>query len=87
MGVLQHQRRASLFLSLYPQEQLNKLMATLHSTSPHFVRCIVPNEFKQSGTSRGHVSQLEVLRMCEVGVHSKLSPLLITRNVWGKTGH
>ena len=31
------------------QEQLNKLMSTLRSTAPHFVRCIVPNEFKQSG--------------------------------------
>ncbi|KAJ8778312.1 hypothetical protein J1605_013716 [Eschrichtius robustus] len=55
MGVLQHQRRASLFLSLYPQEQLNKLMATLQSTSPHFVRCIVPSEFKQSGVVDAHL--------------------------------
>ena len=31
------------------QEQLNKLMSTLRSTAPHFVRCIVPNEFKKSG--------------------------------------
>lgn len=31
------------------QEQLNKLMSTLQSTAPHFVRCIVPNEFKKSG--------------------------------------
>lgn len=43
------------FLFLRPQEQLNKLMTTLHSTAPHFVRCIVPNEFKQSGTSWGSV--------------------------------
>lgn len=34
------------------QEQLSKLMSTLRSTAPHFVRCIVPNEFKQSGKSK-----------------------------------
>lgn len=31
------------------QDQLNKLMSTLRSTAPHFVRCIVPNEFKKPG--------------------------------------
>ena len=31
------------------QEQLNGLMKTLHSTQPHFIRCIIPNEFKQPG--------------------------------------
>ncbi|MPC33266.1 Myosin-16 [Portunus trituberculatus] len=31
------------------KEQLNKLMTTLMSTSPHFIRCIIPNEMKQSG--------------------------------------
>lgn len=34
---------------LVQKEQLNKLMSTLRSTAPHFVRCIIPNEFKQSG--------------------------------------
>lgn len=34
-------------LVFHNKEQLNKLMATLHSTHPHFVRCIIPNEFKQ----------------------------------------
>lgn len=32
-----------------PQEQLNGLMKTLNSTQPHFIRCIIPNEFKQPG--------------------------------------
>lgn len=36
-------------LLLNKQEQLNKLMATLHCTSPHFVRCIIPNENKLPG--------------------------------------
>lgn len=31
------------------QEQLNKLMATLKSTHPHFIRCIIPNEVKTGG--------------------------------------
>ena len=33
------------------QESLNKLMKNLYSTHPHFVRCIIPNEFKQPGES------------------------------------
>jgi len=31
------------------QEQLNKLMTNLRNTKPHFVRCLIPNEMKQSG--------------------------------------
>jgi len=31
------------------REQLNKLMSTLKQTSPHFVRCIIPNELKAAG--------------------------------------
>lgn len=36
----------SVFLS---KENLNKLMANLRSTQPHFVRCIIPNESKNPG--------------------------------------
>ncbi|KAJ8016562.1 hypothetical protein DPEC_G00008530 [Dallia pectoralis] len=31
------------------KENLNKLMANLRSTQPHFVRCIIPNETKTAG--------------------------------------
>ena len=31
------------------KEQLSKLMKTLGSTHPHFVRCIIPNEIKTGG--------------------------------------
>uniref|UniRef100_A0A8D0CVK5 Myosin heavy chain 16 n=1 Tax=Sander lucioperca TaxID=283035 RepID=A0A8D0CVK5_SANLU len=45
------QKKGSSFqtVSNFYREQLNKLMSTLRSTAPHFVRCIVPNEFKKSG--------------------------------------
>lgn len=39
-------------LLLQIQENLNKLMANLRSTQPHFVRCIIPNESKNPGESR-----------------------------------
>ena len=31
------------------RESLNNLMNMLHKTHPHFIRCIIPNEKKQSG--------------------------------------
>lgn len=37
---------------VWTQENLNKLMANLRSTQPHFVRCIIPNESKNPGGSR-----------------------------------
>uniref|UniRef100_A0A8C6Y7E2 Myosin heavy chain 16 n=1 Tax=Naja naja TaxID=35670 RepID=A0A8C6Y7E2_NAJNA len=68
------QKRGSSFMTVsnFYREQLNKLMATLHSTAPHFVRCIVPNEFKQSGVVDAHLilhqlacnGVLEGIRIC-----------------------
>ena len=34
---------------VFPKEQVENLMSTLRKTSPHFVRCIVPNENKEAG--------------------------------------
>merc|ERR1719259_233580 len=36
-------------ISAAHREPLMKLMNNLHSTHPHFVRCIIPNEIKKSG--------------------------------------
>ncbi|CAA95848.1 Myosin-1 [Caenorhabditis elegans] len=36
-------------VSMMYRESLNKLMTMLHKTHPHFIRCIIPNEKKQSG--------------------------------------
>ena len=40
-----------MILSYLSQDSLHKLMATLKTTHPHFVRCIIPNEFKEPGNS------------------------------------
>ncbi|TFK10558.1 inactive pancreatic lipase-related protein 1 [Platysternon megacephalum] len=76
------QKRGSSFMTVsnFYREQLNKLMATLHSTSPHFVRCIIPNEFKQSGVADAHLilhqlacnGVLEGIRICRKGFPNRL---------------
>ncbi|VDO46701.1 unnamed protein product [Onchocerca flexuosa] len=43
------------------KEQLSRLMKTLQNTSPHFVRCIIPNHEKKAGVING-LSVLEQLR-------------------------
>ena len=40
---------ALMTISAAHRESLLKLMTNLHSTHPHFVRCIIPNEIKKSG--------------------------------------
>ena len=62
------------------QESLMKLMDNLHSTHPHFVRCIIPNEIKKSGwIDAGLVMHqltcngvLEGIRICSKGFPNKL---------------
>jgi myosin heavy chain 6/7 len=62
-------------LSATHRDQLNKLMATLKATSPHFVRCIIPNEIKTGGILDSHLVMhqltcngvLEGIRICRKG--------------------
>ncbi|XP_071547333.1 myosin heavy chain, muscle-like isoform X21 [Panulirus ornatus] len=62
------------------REQLNKLMTTLMSTSPHFIRCIIPNELKQSGVIDAALVMhqltcngvLEGIRICRKGFPNRM---------------
>ncbi|XP_026857951.2 myosin-16-like [Electrophorus electricus] len=76
------QKKGSSFqtVSAFYREQLNKLMSTLRSTAPHFVRCIVPNEFKQPGVCDANLilhqlacnGVLEGIRICRKGFPNRL---------------
>jgi len=62
------------------RDQLNNLMKTLGATHPHFVRCIVPNEFKKPGAvDAGLIMHqltcngvLEGIRICQKGFPSRM---------------
>jgi myosin heavy chain 6/7 len=62
------------------REQLNKLMNTLKQTSPHFVRCIIPNEVKTGGILDPHLVMhqltcngvLEGIRICRKGFPNRV---------------
>ncbi|XP_069988199.1 myosin heavy chain, muscle-like [Penaeus vannamei] len=62
------------------REQLNSLMTTLHSTHPHFIRCIVPNETKSPGVSNADLIMhqltcngvLEGIRICRKGFPNRI---------------
>merc|ERR1712048_6846 len=62
------------------KEQLKSLMTTLMSTSPHFVRCIIPNENKAAGEIDGQLclhqlrcnGVLEGIRICRKGFPSRM---------------
>merc|ERR1719383_1580470 len=57
-----------------------KLMTNLHSTHPHFVRCIIPNEIKKSGHTDAPLVMhqlncngvLEGIRICMLGLPNKV---------------
>merc|ERR1719435_663325 len=57
-----------------------KLMTNLHSTHPHFVRCIIPNEIKKSGHIDAPLVMhqlncngvLEGIRICMLGLPNKV---------------
>merc|ERR1712212_458219 len=63
------------------RDQLNNLMKTLNATSPHFIRCIVPNETKSPGVlDSGLVMHqltcngvLEGIRICRKGFPNRIA--------------
>ncbi|CAG9798367.1 unnamed protein product [Chironomus riparius] len=63
------------------KEQLNNLMATLRATHPHFVRCIIPNELKQTGLIDAKLVMhqltcngvLEGIRICRKGFPNRMN--------------
>ncbi|BFZ03204.1 hypothetical protein BsWGS_06243 [Bradybaena similaris] len=67
-------------VSYMHKESLNKLMKNLYSTHPHFVRCIIPNEFKQPGEIDSHLvlhqlqcnGVLEGIRICRKGFPNRI---------------
>jgi len=70
-------------ISQLHRESLLKLMTNLHSTHPHFVRCLIPNEFKQSGVIDAALVMhqltcngvLEGIRICRKGFPNRISYL------------
>ncbi|XP_033118965.1 myosin heavy chain, striated muscle-like isoform X4 [Anneissia japonica] len=62
------------------REQLNRLLSTLFKTAPHFVRCIIPNEFKKPGLMDAHLvlhqlacnGVLEGIRICRKGFPNRM---------------
>ncbi|XP_061702261.1 myosin-8-like isoform X4 [Syngnathoides biaculeatus] len=78
----QKQKKASSFqtVSALFKENLNKLMANLRSTHPHFVRCIIPNETKIPGVMDHRLvlhqlrcnGVLEGIRICRKGFPSRI---------------
>ncbi|KAM8755414.1 myosin-7B-like isoform 2-T4 [Acanthopagrus schlegelii] len=78
----QRKRKAASFqtVSQLHKENLNKLMANLRSTQPHFVRCIIPNESKNPGVMDPFLvlhqlrcnGVLEGIRICRKGFPNRI---------------
>ncbi|XP_075995947.1 myosin-7-like [Genypterus blacodes] len=78
----QRKRKAASFqtVSQLHKENLNKLMANLRSTQPHFVRCIIPNESKSPGVMDPFLvlhqlrcnGVLEGIRICRKGFPNRI---------------
>nr|UEK51607.1 MHC muscle-like protein 2 [Parasacculina yatsui] len=62
------------------REQLTNLMETLQATTPHFIRCIIPNETKSPGVIDSHLVMhqltcngvLEGIRICRKGFPNRM---------------
>uniref|UniRef100_A0A914W0L8 Myosin heavy chain n=1 Tax=Plectus sambesii TaxID=2011161 RepID=A0A914W0L8_9BILA len=67
-------------VSMMYRESLNSLMTMLHTTHPHFIRCIIPNEKKASGVIDAPLvlnqltcnGVLEGIRICRKGFPNRL---------------
>ena len=67
--------------SIIFQEQVENLMNTLKKTSPHFIRCIVPNEQKKPGFIEAKLVMtqltcngvLEGIRICRKGFPNRMT--------------
>uniref|UniRef100_A0A8C5J2E5 Myosin-7 n=1 Tax=Junco hyemalis TaxID=40217 RepID=A0A8C5J2E5_JUNHY len=67
-------------VSALHRENLNKLMANLKTTHPHFVRCLVPNERKEPGVMDNALVMhqlrcngvLEGIRICRKGFPNRI---------------
>merc|ERR1711887_533695 len=63
------------------RDQLGSLMNVLHSTHPHFIRCIVPNNTKTPGKVEADLIMhqltcngvLEGIRICQIGLPNRVT--------------